>query len=68
MPLRPQISETQLLPFDVQCVVSGEELVIFYGSTLWFEDHASGASGGAVHSPDHRNMDDPAVFLSSLQL
>ena len=65
-----QISCTlsRLLACNTQCVVSGEELFIFYGSTLWFEDHASPAISIAAGSPVHNHVDDPAGFLRSFQL
>ena len=49
-------------------MMSGEELYIFYGSALWFEDHASGAIGAAVQSSEDEPTDRPTAFLSSLQL
>lgn len=48
---------------------AGEELFIFYGDKLWFEDRTADAIAAASHeSCLDEHMDDPAAFLESLHL
>lgn len=45
---------------------AGDELTIFYGDKLWFED--TGAGVRAEEGPMHDHMDDEDQFLGALQL
>ena len=63
-----RISPRRILDTSVR-MMPGEELFIFYGDKLWFEDHANGAATTATtDSSMHEHMDDPAAFLGALQL
>lgn len=46
-------------------VLQGQELTIFYGTNLWFEENQELV---AVESPYQEHMDDPDSFLAAISL
>ena len=57
--------------FAARNVSPEEELTIFYGSDLWFEDAASSYHGvNGVHDANtlHEHMDNEDTFLGSMTL
>lgn len=50
--------------FAARTVTPGEELSIYYGENLWFEDTSSKSNATMLH--DH--MDDENTFLGNLTL
>ena len=59
--------------FAARAVTSGEELSVYYGDKLWFEDTSSGSNAlepNGVHNATtlHDHMDDENMFLGNLTL
>lgn len=59
--------------FAARNVTQGEELTIYYGDNLWFEDTSSGTNAlpsSGVHNVTtlHDHMDDENTFLGNLTL
>lgn len=62
--------QNQLITYmTARNIKADEELTIFYGSSLWFVDHASTRntpSGIADDNMTHDHMDDETTFLSHM--
>ena len=59
--------------FAARNVTLGEELTIYYGDKLWFEDNSSGPNmlpSNSVHDAStlHDHMDNESTFLGSMTL
>ena len=54
--------------YAARAVPAGDELTIFYGGSLWFDDAAACARGAGEAGPMHEHMDDADSFLGALRL